>query len=99
MFFIACYAFSLEINSTSVLGIPERHLTALKHGINDTIVQRDENKNKNWIQRLKERTVSCELGGVILGMVSESDTEMQELIALIIIKIRLYSLESDRSAK
>ena len=37
------------------LEIPERHLAALKNGIDNTIIQRDKNEDKNWIQCLRER--------------------------------------------
>lgn len=30
-------------------------MAALKNGIDNTIIERDKNEDKNWIQRLKER--------------------------------------------
>ena len=29
-------------------------MAALKNGIDNTIIQRDKNEDKNWIQRLRE---------------------------------------------
>ena len=36
-------------------------MAALKNGIDNTIIERDKNEDKNWIQRLREREREKEL--------------------------------------